>query len=207
MVRTGRNWKRCYFVFLEILVFHPTNLKFQLEMSMKFAEQNFEKPIVKIDFRIEEMNFEIDPKQFSDLLDFVKFQNYSVFYGIFNLLLQFILISFVSEDRCREYRQLYLKEYLSNSPLTSEESNRIYVRTFHFSNELFYFELKILESKLDVYSMAYIRHSVELEVRECLTDFSMMNWNIYSFIMKVKMKNNILGGIGGGKEKKMMIKV
>ena len=82
--------------FLGILVFHPTNLKFQLEMSMKFAEQNFEKPIVKIDFRIEEMNFEIDPKQFSDLLDFVKFQNYSVFYGISNLLPQIILISFFS---------------------------------------------------------------------------------------------------------------
>ncbi|CAF0868513.1 unnamed protein product [Adineta ricciae] len=127
-------------------VFHPTNLKFQLEMSMKFAEENFEKPIVKIDFRIEEMNFEIDPKQFSDLLDFVKFQNYSVFY-----------------DRCREYRQLYLKEYLSNSTLTLEESNRIY----------------ILESKLDVYTMAYIRHSIELEFHhqdENEKKYSWWNW-------------------------------
>ncbi|CAF0957019.1 unnamed protein product [Adineta steineri] len=129
-------------------VFHPVNLKFVLEMIMKFAEHNFEKPTIKVDFTIERMNFEIDPKQLSDLLDFVKFQNYSVFY-----------------DRCREYRQLYLKEFLSNSTLTQEQEDRIH----------------ILESKLDVFTMAYIRHSIELENNQSSngdtnTEYGWWNW-------------------------------
>ncbi|CAF0799712.1 unnamed protein product [Adineta steineri] len=127
-------------------VFHPVNLKFVLEMMMKFAEHNFEKPTIKVDFTIERMNFEIDPKQLSDLLDFVKFQNYSVFY-----------------DRCREYRQLYLKEFLSNPTLTQEQEDRIH----------------ILESKLDVFTMAYIRHSIELENNQSSngdTEYGWWNW-------------------------------
>ncbi|CAF3538872.1 unnamed protein product [Rotaria sp. Silwood1] len=94
------------------------------------------------------MSFEIDPKQFSDLLDFIKFQNYSGFY-----------------DRCREYRQLCLKDLVGNTKLTKEEQDRF----------------QVLESKLDVFTMAYIRHSVELETHlyadtNAYDDYSWWSW-------------------------------
>ena len=73
-------------VFHNILVFskivlHPTNINLHLQLILKFAERNFERPIMKGIYEIEHINFQIDPKQLSDLLDFIKFQNYSVFYG------------------------------------------------------------------------------------------------------------------------------
>ncbi|CAF3597071.1 unnamed protein product [Rotaria socialis] len=90
------------------IVLHPTNLNLELSVAIKFAEQNFERPTFKIKYKIAQMSFEIDPKQLSDLLDFVKFQNYSVFY-----------------DRCREYRQLCLKDLIGNIKLIKEEQERI----------------------------------------------------------------------------------
>ncbi|CAF3445520.1 unnamed protein product [Rotaria socialis] len=129
-------------------VLHPTNLNLELSVAIKFAEQNFERPTFKIKYKIAQMSFEIDPKQLSDLLDFVKFQNYSVFY-----------------DRCREYRQLCLKDLIGNIKLIKEEQERI----------------EILESKLDVFTMAYIRHSLELEAHLYSNtysheDYSWWNW-------------------------------
>ena len=108
------------------------NLTFELDMMMKFAEHNFEKASFKVNYKIEQMSFEIDPKQLSDVLDFVKFQNYSVFYGIFTILfIDFIEILFVFlKDRCREYRQLYLQEIITNTTLTQEQQERIHVIDF-----------------------------------------------------------------------------
>jgi len=65
-----------------------------------------------------------------------------------------------------------------------------------------------LESKLDVFSLAYIKHSVELEVFHFIFRIvSIFKNNSFSFReMKVIMRI-ILGGIGGGKEKRNLIKV
>jgi len=63
-------------------------------MLIRFAEQNFERPSFKIIYKIDQMTFKINPKQLSDLLDFVKFQNYSVFYGI-NILSLFHFYYFI----------------------------------------------------------------------------------------------------------------
>ena len=50
-------------------------------MALQTNEFNVERPAYDVDISIEEMNLIIDPQQFSDLLDFIKFQNYSVLYG------------------------------------------------------------------------------------------------------------------------------
>ncbi|UJR29329.1 hypothetical protein I4U23_010541 [Adineta vaga] len=51
-------------------------------------------------------------------------------------------------DRCREYRQLLMQESLGFEPVTSEQKQRI-----HF-----------LETKLDVFNLAYIKYKVETEI-------------------------------------------
>jgi hypothetical protein len=53
-----------------------------LKITFEPGEYNFERPVYDIDIQIEELNLNIDPKQFSDLLDFIKFQNYTKLYGI-----------------------------------------------------------------------------------------------------------------------------
>lgn len=50
-------------------------------MILQLGEFNFQRPAYDVDIQIEQMNLHIDPKQFSDLLDFIKFHNYSVLYG------------------------------------------------------------------------------------------------------------------------------
>ena len=50
-------------------------------MILQPGEFNFQRPAYDVDIQIEQMSLNIDPKQFSDLLDFIKFQNYSILYG------------------------------------------------------------------------------------------------------------------------------
>ncbi len=45
------------------------------------AEHNFDRSTFNIKSQIEQISLDIDSKQFSDLLDFGKFQNYSTLYG------------------------------------------------------------------------------------------------------------------------------
>jgi len=45
------------------------------------AEHNFDRSTFNIKAQLEQMTLDIDSKQFSDLLDFGKFQNYSTLYG------------------------------------------------------------------------------------------------------------------------------
>ncbi len=60
------------------------NLTIDLMIALQPGEYNFERPAYDIDIQIKELNLNIDPKQFSDLLDFIKFQNYSKLYGMKN---------------------------------------------------------------------------------------------------------------------------
>ncbi|CAF0860696.1 unnamed protein product [Rotaria sordida] len=116
-------------------ILYPMNPIINLIIKLQPGEYNFERPAYDIDIQIEQLNLNIDPKQFSDLLDFIKFQNYSKIY-----------------DRCREYRELQLQQALDITELTLEQKEH----------------LKYLETKLDVFNLAYIRHSVEIETNSTL---------------------------------------
>ena len=77
------------------LVLHPVNLNLRLELALKFAERNFQRPIIKGIYHLEHIAIRMDPKQLSDLIDFVKFQNYSAFYGLIDFIigsLQFFVL-------------------------------------------------------------------------------------------------------------------
>ncbi|CAF3786248.1 unnamed protein product [Rotaria socialis] len=114
-------------------ILYPTNMDVNMIIIITDGEHNFDRSTFNIDIKIGQLALNIDSKQFSDLLDFAKFQNYSTLY-----------------DRCREYRQLYLQESTDNTLLNQEQKER----------------LKILESKLDAFNLAYIRHSVEIEIEQ-----------------------------------------
>ncbi|CAF3407571.1 unnamed protein product [Rotaria socialis] len=109
-------------------ILYPINLSIDLIMTLQPGEYNFERPAYDVDVHIEKLSLNINPKQFSDLLDFIKFQNYSKIY-----------------DRCREYREF--QQTLNTTKLTLEQEER----------------LKYLELKLDVFNLAYIQYSAEME--------------------------------------------
>ncbi|CAF1448566.1 unnamed protein product [Adineta ricciae] len=111
-------------------ILYPVNPVIDLTIILQPGEFNFERPTYDLDIQIERLDLNIDPKQFSDLLDFIKFQNYSKLY-----------------DRCREYRELQMHQIIDKQPLSSEQKIR----------------LQYLETKLDVFNLAYIRYLVELE--------------------------------------------
>jgi hypothetical protein len=95
------------------------------------GEYNFERPAYDIDIQIEQLNLNIDPKQFSDLLDFIKFQNYTKLYGriILNKL-PYSSFFYFQKDRCREYRELQLQQAFNAIELTLEQKERIQVIYF-----------------------------------------------------------------------------
>jgi hypothetical protein len=55
------------------------------------GEHNFERATFDINGLIKQMTLNIDSKQFSDLLDFAKFQNYSTLYGTLKFIIFYIL--------------------------------------------------------------------------------------------------------------------
>ena len=50
-------------------------------LSFTRGENKFDRSAIDLDVQVKHMDLSIDSKQFSDLLDFGKFQNYSVLYG------------------------------------------------------------------------------------------------------------------------------
>ena len=50
-------------------------------LSFTRGENKFDRSAIDLDIQVKQMDLSIDSKQFSDLLDFGKFQNYSVLYG------------------------------------------------------------------------------------------------------------------------------
>ena len=105
------------------------NLLIDYTMILHPGEFNFQRPAYEVDIQVEQMNLNIDPKQFSDLLDFIKFHNYSVLYGRMNSPSIDWLNPSLSMivDRCREYRQMQLQLGLGVTELTSEQKQRMEV--------------------------------------------------------------------------------
>ena len=52
-------------------------------LSFTRGENKFDRSAIDLDIQVKQMDLSIDSKQFSDLLDFGKFQNYSVLYGTY----------------------------------------------------------------------------------------------------------------------------
>lgn len=122
------------------------NLSIDLTMTFQPGEYNFERPAYDFDIRIDSLHLTIDPKQFSDLLDFIKFQNYSKVYGtiIHNEYQNLQLIYFVFKDRCKEYRALQSQKIAGATELTSEQKERIKVIDlvfFSYHYRLLYFDI------------------------------------------------------------------
>jgi len=81
----------------------------------------------------------------------------------FTLLRIIYLISL--KDRCREYHHLLLQDSSGIEELTQEQKQRIKVISYLSSSRTFFFFVykKFLESKLDIFDLAYIRHKIETE--------------------------------------------
>jgi hypothetical protein len=72
------------------IVLYPVDLEMNFVIKLIAGEHNYHRPTFDINSLIKELTLNIDSKQFSDLLDFAKFQNYSLLYG--NLLISFSFI-------------------------------------------------------------------------------------------------------------------
>ena len=159
-------------------------------MILQPGEFNFQRPAYDVDIQIEQMNLNIDPKQFSDLLDFIKFQNYSILYG------RMISRSADSIQASLDTRRS-LPRISSDTITTSIGCDRIDTGTettngsetdtclLCFRTALLVFE-QVLEVKLDVFNLAYIQHSVEMEMKSMQSESkkndvqsSVKRWNIW----------------------------
>ena len=119
-----------YFSF--VIVLYPVNLDAEITVLISPGEHSFDRSTFDINVLIKQLALNIDSKQFSDLLDFAKFQNYSTLYGtklscIFLKSFSSLLIFFYLE-RCREYRELHLQEVLDSTKLTQLHKDRLKVK-------------------------------------------------------------------------------
>jgi hypothetical protein len=49
---------------------------------LKPKEHNYERSTFIFDIQVEQIDFHLDTKQISDMLDFIKFQSYTTIYGM-----------------------------------------------------------------------------------------------------------------------------
>ncbi len=63
------------------IVLRPVNLVTEIVAILKPKEHNYERSALSFSIQIDQMDFHIDSKQISDILDFIKFQHYTTIYG------------------------------------------------------------------------------------------------------------------------------
>lgn len=64
-----------------IIVLYPVDLNADIVVKITPGKHNFERSTFDVHMLVQQLTLNIDSKQFSDLLDFAKFQNYSTLYG------------------------------------------------------------------------------------------------------------------------------
>ncbi len=68
--------------YFSLIVIRSINLVTESLITLKPKEHHYERSRLLFDIRIPTINFYIDSEQISDILDFIKFQNYTTIYGI-----------------------------------------------------------------------------------------------------------------------------
>lgn len=89
-------------------IHYPRDLQMDFRLIYHRPEEKFHRSSFEIDFNLDEIFLQLNAKQFSDLLDFIKFQNYSQLY-----------------ERCRLYRDLYFKSLKHRDELTKEDEDNL----------------------------------------------------------------------------------
>lgn len=69
-----------YFYYF-VIVLRPINLISESVIILKPKEHYYERSRIIFDCQIEEINIHIDSKQISDMLNFIKYQNYTIIRG------------------------------------------------------------------------------------------------------------------------------
>jgi hypothetical protein len=68
--------------YFSLIVIRSINLVTESVITLKPKEHHYERSRLLFDIRIPTINLYIDSEQISDILDFIKFQNYTTIYGI-----------------------------------------------------------------------------------------------------------------------------
>ncbi len=83
-----------FILFCLNIVLRPVNLATEAVIILKPKEHHYERSTLIFDIQVEQVDFHLDTKQISDMLDFVKFQSYTTIYGMSILIELFILYLF-----------------------------------------------------------------------------------------------------------------
>ncbi|CAF1109897.1 unnamed protein product [Adineta ricciae] len=90
-------------------ILRPMDIITECVVVLKPKESYYERTRMYCDIQVEKINIFVNSEQISDILAFIKVQNYTTFF-----------------DRCREYRQLLMQQSLGRQPITEEQKQRIY---------------------------------------------------------------------------------
>ncbi|CAF3667368.1 unnamed protein product [Rotaria sp. Silwood1] len=161
-------------------ILRPLNIKAKIILVMKPRQEEFKKPMFDIKIDLDEISLNINRDQYLDLLDLLEFQDYLstkskyIKYQIKNDIekkpsrkrWKFAYEAIVNEDvrprfdcykwknikahldRRREYRSIYIQDLLGK--VTVEQKQRA----------------QILEKKLDVFNLTYVRCAAEIEAKK-----------------------------------------
>ncbi|CAF4497379.1 unnamed protein product [Rotaria socialis] len=160
-----------------LYIFRPFNAKAKLIMTMKPRELNFQRPMFYIAIDLGQISLNLNRSQYLDIIDLLEFQDHIsarlkyIKYRpkTFDTIRQkwiFAYNAIVDEkirprlecfkwknikthlENCREYRFIYVQELTGK--ITNEQKQRA----------------EVLEKKLDVFNLTYIRQRAQLEARK-----------------------------------------
>ena len=70
----------CFVLTIEVL--YPTNIRSESLITLRPKEHHYERSTLLFDIQLDEVQLHIDPQQVSDILDFLKLQNYTTIFGL-----------------------------------------------------------------------------------------------------------------------------
>ncbi|CAF3524936.1 unnamed protein product [Rotaria sp. Silwood1] len=83
-----------YSIFYNSLkILRPLNLITEIWITLKPKQHHYERSTLIFNIQIPKMNFHVDAEQISDILDFVKFQNYTKSYGIVIIIIYLFILA------------------------------------------------------------------------------------------------------------------
>ncbi|CAF3978777.1 unnamed protein product [Adineta steineri] len=173
-------------------ILQPLNIQAKLKIATASSEQHYVRPVVDAQVDLEQISFNIDRNQYSDLLDLLEFQDQMDLKSKFVKYYAMIGNEAIDKPSLRRWKFAYtailheeIRPRLSSYKWENIKSHRDRVREYH----KVYFHLlnghkskkqqhhaQELEKKIDVFNLIYIRRRTEIEIIKKKTEHKDQSW-------------------------------
>ncbi|CAF4001283.1 unnamed protein product, partial [Adineta steineri] len=182
-------------------ILQPLNIQAKLKIATASSEQHYVRPVVDAQVDLEQISFNIDRNQYSDLLDLLEFQDQMDLKSKFVKYYAMIGNEAIDKPSLRRWKFAYtailheeIHPRLSSYKWENIKSHRDRVREYHkvyfhildgHNSKKQQHHAEELEKKIDVFNLIYIRRRTEIEIIKKKTEHKERSrWSRFTGLLK-----------------------